>query len=134
VVTGALWFGAGGGRRRPAGSMAGAFTKRKHIPRNTLRAHAGQAGRRREAAAQEGVGQCSEEGRGRPVGSGGVSLGWPTSQGPGRGKGSGPVEVEGEAAAARPNPELGQNSKRNSFRISIVFGIWQNFGKLYKEI
>jgi hypothetical protein len=31
----ALWFGAGGGRRRPAGYVAHAFTKRKHIPRNT---------------------------------------------------------------------------------------------------
>jgi hypothetical protein len=40
----------------------------------------------------------------------------------GRGKGSG------------PNPEPGQNSKRNYFRISIDFRIWQNFGKLYKEI
>jgi hypothetical protein len=31
-------------------------------------------------------------------------------------------------------PEMGQSSKRNSFRISIDFRIWQNFGKLYKEI
>jgi hypothetical protein len=37
-------------------------------------------------------------------------------------------------AAAGPNLEPGQNSKRNSFRISIDFRIWQNFGKLYKEI
>jgi hypothetical protein len=37
-------------------------------------------------------------------------------------------------AAARPNPESGQNSKRNSFQISFDFRIWQNFGKLYKEI
>jgi hypothetical protein len=36
--------------------------------------------------------------------------------------------------AAGPNPEPGQNSKRNSFRISINFRIWQNFKKLYKEI
>jgi hypothetical protein len=32
------------------------------------------------------------------------------------------------------NLEPGQNSKRNSFRISIDFRIWQNFEKLYKEI
>jgi hypothetical protein len=51
--------------------VAGAFTKRKHILRNTPRAHVGQAGQRREATAQEGVGRCSEEGRGRPVGPGG---------------------------------------------------------------
>jgi hypothetical protein len=68
VATGALWFSAGGGRRRLTGSVAGAFTKRKHIPRNTPRARVGQAGQRREVATQEGVGQCSEEGRGRPVG------------------------------------------------------------------
>jgi hypothetical protein len=37
-------------------------------------------------------------------------------------------------AAAEPNLELGQNSKRISFRISIDFRIWQNFGKLYEEI
>jgi hypothetical protein len=37
-------------------------------------------------------------------------------------------------AVARPNPEPVQNSKRNSFRISIDFRIWQNFEKLYKEI
>jgi hypothetical protein len=37
-------------------------------------------------------------------------------------------------AAVGPNPERGQNSKINSFRISIDFRIWQNFGKLYKEI
>jgi hypothetical protein len=35
--------------------------------------------------------------------------------------------------AAGPNPESGQNSKINSFRISIDFRIWQNFEKLYKE-
>jgi hypothetical protein len=33
VAAGVLWFGAGGGRRRPVGSVAGAFTKRKCIPR-----------------------------------------------------------------------------------------------------
>jgi hypothetical protein len=37
-------------------------------------------------------------------------------------------------AAARPNPKLGQNSKRNSFLNLIDFRIWQNFEKLYKEI
>jgi hypothetical protein len=37
MVAGALYIGAGGGRRRPAGSMASAFTKRKCIPRNTPR-------------------------------------------------------------------------------------------------
>jgi hypothetical protein len=37
-------------------------------------------------------------------------------------------------ATAGPNPEPGQNSKRNSFEILIDFRIWQNFGKLYKEI
>jgi hypothetical protein len=37
-------------------------------------------------------------------------------------------------AAAGLNPEPGQNSKRNSFGISIDFRIWQNFKKLYKEI
>jgi hypothetical protein len=37
-------------------------------------------------------------------------------------------------AAAGPNPEPGQNSKRNSFQISIDFRIWQNFEKLYREI
>jgi hypothetical protein len=37
-------------------------------------------------------------------------------------------------AAAGPNPEPGQNSKRNSFQILINFEIWQNFGKLYKDI
>jgi hypothetical protein len=31
-------------------------------------------------------------------------------------------------------PEMGQTSKRISFRISIDFRIWQNFGKLHKEI
>jgi hypothetical protein len=31
-------------------------------------------------------------------------------------------------------PKMGQSSKRNSFRISIDFRIWQNFGKLLKEI
>jgi hypothetical protein len=36
-------------------------------------------------------------------------------------------------AVAGPYLELGQNSKRNSCRISIDFRIWQNFGKLYKE-
>jgi hypothetical protein len=41
----ALWFGAAGGRRKPVGSVAGAFTKRKHVPRNTPRPHMGQASR-----------------------------------------------------------------------------------------
>jgi hypothetical protein len=31
-------------------------------------------------------------------------------------------------------PEMGQSSKIISFRISIDFRIWQNFGKLHKEI
>jgi hypothetical protein len=44
------------------------------------------------------VGQRSEEERGRPVGLGGVGLGWPIGQGLGRGKGSGPAEVDGEAS------------------------------------
>jgi hypothetical protein len=34
----------------------------------------------------------------------------------------------------RQKPEMGQTSKRISFRISIDFRIWQNFGKLHKEI
>jgi hypothetical protein len=51
-----------------------------------------------------------------------------------RGMGSGPARVEGEAGLGWVNPEPGQNSKRNSFRISIDFRIWQNFGKLYMEI
>jgi hypothetical protein len=37
AAAGTLYFGAGEGRRRPAGSMVGSFTKRKHIPRNTPR-------------------------------------------------------------------------------------------------
>jgi hypothetical protein len=45
VAAGALWFGAGGRRRRSVGSVASAFTKRKPIPRNMPRAHAGEAGR-----------------------------------------------------------------------------------------
>jgi hypothetical protein len=80
-------FSAGGGGRRSVGSVAGDFTKRKHIPKNTPWARVGQAGRRREAAAQEGVGWRSEEGRGRSVGPGGVGLAWPVGQGPGRGQG-----------------------------------------------
>jgi hypothetical protein len=69
------------------------------------------------------VGQRSEEGSGRLVGLGGVSLCWPVEQGPGRGKGVGRPGWKERRAAARPNPEPGQNSKRNSFRISIDFRI-----------
>jgi hypothetical protein len=75
AIAGVLWFSAGGGRRRPTGSVAGAFTKRKCIPRNTLRARAGQPARRREAAAQEGVGWRGEEEGGR--------WGWVGQKGPG---------------------------------------------------
>jgi hypothetical protein len=31
-------------------------------------------------------------------------------------------------------PKMGQSSNRISFQISIDFRIWQNFGKLHKEI
>jgi hypothetical protein len=64
-------------------------------------------------------------------------------RGPVVGGGSGPMGGERgvgqrgwkeRRAAAGPNPKPGQNSIRNSFRISIDFRIWQNFGKLYKEI
>jgi hypothetical protein len=56
-------------------------------------------------------------------------------------KGGGPREEEGGASRVRPRPrrvgqklEMGPSSKRNSFRISIDFRIWQNFGNLHKEI
>jgi hypothetical protein len=50
-AAGVLWFGAGGGRRRSSGFVAGAFTKRNRIPRNMPRVHVGKAGRLREATA-----------------------------------------------------------------------------------
>jgi hypothetical protein len=46
------------------------------------------------------------------VGPGGVGLGWPTGQGLGTGKGSGPMDGL--------NPELGQNSIRNSFKFQFI--------------
>jgi hypothetical protein len=115
AAAGALWFGEGGGGRRPVGSVAGAFTKRKHIPRNTPRVQAGQAGQRREAAAQEGVGRCSEEGRGRPAGPGGVGLGRPSGQGLGRGKGSGLAGVEGVAGQGWAESGAGPEFKMKFF-------------------
>jgi hypothetical protein len=96
----ALWFGDGGGRRRPAGSVAGAFTRRKRIPRNTPRA---RAGRRREATAQEGMGRHSEEGKGRPVGPGG------------------PKGQKGLVGLIK-----GRNKKGFDFKIYIDFRIWQD--------
>jgi hypothetical protein len=41
AAAGALWFGEGGGGRRPVGSVAGAFTKRKHIPRKYAKGASG---------------------------------------------------------------------------------------------
>jgi hypothetical protein len=96
----ALWFGDGGGRRRPAGSVAGAFTRRKRIPRNTPRA---RAGRQREATAQEGMGRHSEEGKGRPVGPGG------------------PKGQKGLVGLIK-----GRNKKGFDFKIYIDFRIWQD--------
>jgi hypothetical protein len=49
-------------------------------------------------------------------------------------RGRGRLGCQERQAVARPNPEPVQKSKRNSFRILINFRIWQNFGKLYKEI
>jgi hypothetical protein len=112
AAAGTLWFGARGGKRRPVGSMVGAFTKKKCIPRNTPRA---RVGRQREPAAQVGVGRRSEEGRGRPVGPGGVSLGWPAGQGPGRGKGSGPTRVEGEVGRGWAESGAGPEFKKKFF-------------------
>jgi hypothetical protein len=111
----ALWIGARGGRRRPVGSMVGAFTKRKCIPRNTPRVRVGRAGRQREPAAQVGVGRRSEEGRRRSVGLGGVSLGWPAGQGPRRGKGTGPTRVEGEAGRGWAKSGAGLEFKKKFF-------------------
>jgi hypothetical protein len=59
-------------------------------------------------------------------------VGWPKATGPaGRW-----VETRERGGGPRlgQKPEMGQSSKRNSFRISIDFRIWQNFGKLHKEI
>jgi hypothetical protein len=109
-------FSAGGGRRRSVGSVAGDFTKRKHIPKNTPWARVGQAGRRREAAAQEGVGWRSEDGRGRSVGPGGVSLAWPVGQGPGRGQG----EWAGQGGR-RGGPRLGQIRSRAIIQKEFLF-------------
>jgi hypothetical protein len=55
-------------------------------------------------------------------------VGLPVSEG---GEGEGRVEGGGpRLGQIRSRPEF----KRNSFRISINFRIWQNFGKLHKEI
>jgi hypothetical protein len=51
-----------------------------------------------------------------------------------RRKGSGPKGVEGEAGHGWAESGAKPEFKKNSFRISIDFRIWQNFGKLYKEI
>jgi hypothetical protein len=75
----------------------------------------------------------------RRVGRAGPSKG----QGPMAVGGGGPIR--GERGVGQPgwkerwavaglNPEPGENSKRNYFQISIDFRIWQNFGKLYKDI
>jgi hypothetical protein len=85
------------------------------FPENTPRVQAGQAGQRREAAAQEGVGRCSEEGRGRPAGPGGVGLGRPSGQGLGRGKGSGLVGVEGVAGQGWAESGAGPEFKMKFF-------------------
>jgi hypothetical protein len=66
--------------------VVGAFTKRKRIRRNTPRVRAGQAGRRRDAAAQEGWASTVKKEEGGRWGRGGVNLGWPAGQGPGRGR------------------------------------------------
>jgi hypothetical protein len=61
--------------------------------------------------------------------------------GPRRRERSGLGRGDGERADRRLRPrwlgqklEMGPSSKRNSFRISIDFRIWQNFRKLHKEI
>jgi hypothetical protein len=46
---------------------------------------------------------------------------------------AGVEEREGGPRLGR-KPKMGQSSKRISFRISIDFRIWQNFGKLHNEI
>jgi hypothetical protein len=49
-------------------------------------------------------------------------------------EGIGPARVEGEAGRGWAESGAGPELKKNSFQISIDFRIWQNFGKLYKEI
>jgi hypothetical protein len=77
---------------------------------------------------ERGRGELARPGKGRgPVaGGGGITMGGE--------RGVGRPRWKERRAAAGPNPEPGQNSKINSFRISIDFRIWQNFGKLYNEI
>jgi hypothetical protein len=82
-------------------------------------------------------------------GEGGGRLGRPEAKAQWGGRptgGPGRKEVaqerrRGEQAGRRPRPrrvgrkpKMGPRSKRNSFRISIDFRIWQNFGNLHKEI
>jgi hypothetical protein len=50
------------------------------------------------------------------------------------GKESGPAGVEAEAGRGWAESGVGPEFKRNSFRISIDFRIWQNFGNLHKVI
>jgi hypothetical protein len=64
----------------------------------------------------------------RPRPSGGWRW-WPN----GRGKVSGPARVEGEAGRSWAESGAGPEFKKNSFRISIDFGIWRNFGKIVQE-
>jgi hypothetical protein len=66
------------------------------------------------------------KGRCPVVGGGGSPMG--------RERGVGRPRWKERRAVAGPNPEPSQNSRRNSFRISIDFRIWQNFGKLHKKI
>jgi hypothetical protein len=61
------------------------------------------------------VGRRCEEGRGRPVGPGGVSLGWPAGQCPGRGNGSGSARVEGEAGHGWAESGAAPEFKKNFF-------------------
>jgi hypothetical protein len=50
------------------------------------------------------------------------------------GKESGLAGVEGEAGRSWAESGVGPEFKRNSFRISIDFRMWQNFGNWHKEI
>jgi hypothetical protein len=97
-----------------------------------------EAARAREVAVVASVDRPREEddraGRAgwagqRPRPSGGLATGAQKE-----GKESGPVGVEGEAGRGCAKSGVGPEFKRNSFRISIDFKIWQNFGNLHKVI
>jgi hypothetical protein len=143
--------GGGGGRfgRRSTGAVVGSgeggvlrpFREHKRGGgRWCVRVHARRRWRRQQFGQgrktigrglrvfERGRGELARPGKGQgPVaGGGGITMGGE--------RGVGRPRWKERRAAAGPNPEPGQNSKRNSFRISIDFRIWQNFGKLYNEI